>query len=423
MRCRARTQFSNDMHASSPSYDVKNRAMKTRLSIGVLLLLTALGCSTHSFAAAASSRGTQGYLGVDLRDVTDDEITQLKLKEARGAEVISVDHDGPACKAGLQLHDVILQMNGTVIEGEEQLRRMLRETPAGRQVTFIVSHDGQQHTITTQLANREEVERQAWEQHYTVPEPDSDSSAYIHAGSGFFKSSPSSAAAPTGAVKGTHSLLGTSIIISASYTGAKLEVMGPQLAEFFGAQGAAGLLVRSVDPNSPAEHSGLKAGDVVVKINSVPVTAASEWTKTIHENRGKPVSLLVLRDKKEQALTLTPDAHKRSSLEPPSDLEGFFGWSDDAQQTRATLAQLEPMFNQLAEQFEALSEGVAQPIQPVGFTPEAQQLMARMEAVAVNPRLQMQFERQLEEARRELHAAAEAARRQLDSPVLQHQMD
>ena len=66
--------------------------------------------------------------------------------------------------------------------------------------------------------------------------------------------------------------LGTTVVLSSSYTGAKLELMSPQLAQFFGSENGAGLLVRSVDGNSPADLAGIKAGDVVVKINSVPVT-------------------------------------------------------------------------------------------------------------------------------------------------------
>ena len=76
-------------------------------------------------------RAAQGYLGIEMRDVSEEQIGELKLKEARGAEIINLDHDGPACKAGMRMHDVILQMNGQSVEGEEQLRRMLRETPAG----------------------------------------------------------------------------------------------------------------------------------------------------------------------------------------------------------------------------------------------------------------------------------------------------
>src|ERR1022692_626885 len=127
--------------------------------------------------SGAPTRGGQGYLGVDLRDVTADQLGALKLKEARGAEIILVDHDAPAGKAGLREHDVVLQMNGQTIEGEEQLRRMLRETPAGRTVTLLLSRDGQLQTVNAQLANRVEVERQAWEQRWIVPAPSEQGAA------------------------------------------------------------------------------------------------------------------------------------------------------------------------------------------------------------------------------------------------------
>ena len=114
--------------------------------------------------------------------------------------------------------------------------------------------------------------------------------------------------------------------------------MGQQLAEFFGATDGGGLLVRSVDENSPAEEAGLKAGDVVVRINSITVANGTNWTKTVHDFRGKPVPVVVLRDKQEKTLTLTPDAKKRSSLWPYFGLDGFF--EQTSQQTRELLAKL-----------------------------------------------------------------------------------
>jgi serine protease Do len=115
-------------------------------------------------------------------------------------------------------------------------------------------------------------------------------------------------------------------------------VMGPQLAMFFGAAGGAGLLVRSVDTNSPADDAGMKAGDVVVKINSISVANGTDWTKTVHDNKGKPVPVVVLRDKHEQMLTLTPDGKKRSSLWFGFGLDDFF--QQTSQQTRQLLAKL-----------------------------------------------------------------------------------
>ncbi len=273
------------------------------------------------FEGAASSgmaSKSQGYLGVNIRDVGDEQIAQLKLKESRGAEVTSVDHDGPAGKAGLREHDVILQMNGTVIEGEDQLRRMLRETPAGRTVSLVISRDGQVQTLSTMLANRLELERKAWEDHWRVPVP---SEEVVPAPAPQSASGTSSTAnsksqsffSPGAAARSGHALMGA-LSIGSSYTGAMVETMGPQLAEFFGTPGA-GVLVHSVDANSPAANAGLRAGDVVVRVNATKMTSSGDWMKVVRENRGKAVAVVVLRDKKEQTLTLTPDGKKRSSVE------------------------------------------------------------------------------------------------------------
>jgi serine protease Do len=297
---------------------------KSRLSLGLLVVVAGLCGFECAIALAAgagmSSHSNQGYLGVYIRDVSDDQLSALKLKEARGAEITDVDHDGPACKAGLQSHDVILQFNGQVVESEEQLRRMLRETPPGRTVSFVISRDGQQQTISMQVADRETVEKEAWEKRYRVPAPDSGYTA-PHAGNGFFKSGAPSVVPSE--PKGHRDFLGTTMILSSSFTGAKLEVMGPQLAQYFGADGSAGLLVRSVEANSPAETAGMKAGDVVVKVNQISVASGNDWSKTIHENRGRPVAVVVLRDKHEQTLTLVPDSKKRSSVRMGTGLEEY----------------------------------------------------------------------------------------------------
>src|SRR5438045_3867691 len=96
----------------------------------------------------------RSYLGIDIRDITSDRVSALKLKDERGVEVTMVDQDAPAGKAGLKEHDVILTMNGTNVESGAQLRRMIRETPAGRLVTLGVSREGQPVTIKVELAAR-----------------------------------------------------------------------------------------------------------------------------------------------------------------------------------------------------------------------------------------------------------------------------
>jgi serine protease Do len=288
--------------------------------------------------AAAMGEGhqhaPQGYIGIETRDVNEEQVGTLRLKDARGAEVTNLDHDGPACKAGMRMHDVIVQMNGQIIENEEQLHKMLRDVPVGKTINFLVSRDGQTQTMTLTTADRKTVGLQAWERHYSVPAP--GPSGFVGAKIYLDNNAKPTTAQPQ---KEHKDLLGTEdIVLSSSFTGAKLEVMGQQLAEFFGATGGAGLLVRSVDGNSPAEEAGLKAGDVVVKINSISVANGNDWSKTVHDNRGKPVPIVILRDKHEQTLTLTPDGKKRSFLWNGFGLEDFF--QQTSQQTKQLLAKL-----------------------------------------------------------------------------------
>jgi serine protease Do len=258
----------------------------------------------------ATVRAAQGYLGVDVRDVPVDQVAVLKLKEARGAEIILVDHDAPAGKAGLREHDVVLQMNGQAIDGEDQIRKMLHECPPGKTITLIVSRDGQLITMTTQMSTKEEVERHAWAQHLTVPEPQTPPSDV--AGSDFSPAANSPAPVERG-----NSFIGT-LLMNPSYTGAMLEQMSTQLADYFGVSSGAGLLVRSVQPDSPAALAGLRAGDVVVQADAKPVVSTADWAKAIKNSHGHSLTIVVMRDKKAQTLTLTPDSKKRSSVDQPT---------------------------------------------------------------------------------------------------------
>lgn len=222
---------------------------------------------------------SQGYLGVGTRDIDTQQAAALKLKDARGAEIIAVDHDAPACKAGLRIHDVILSVNGQTIPGEAQLRRTLRGMAPGRTITLVISRGGQQEKLKIKLADRSTLEAKAWSQHIPVPAPE-DSDEY---------------ALPTGSPGyGSGFIAGGSV--NALYTGLQLDAMGWQLARFFGVHSGHGLLVRRVEDNSPGAVAGLKAGDVIVQVNGKTITTTSQWEKSLRANEGKPVALTVMRD-------------------------------------------------------------------------------------------------------------------------------
>src|SRR5579872_6071509 len=99
-------------------------------------------------------QGSGSYLGVDLADVNKERVSALRLRDEHGAEVTALDQDAPAAKAGLKEHDVILEFNGQRVEGQEQLRRMIRETPPGRTVTLGISRERQSQQIKVELGDR-----------------------------------------------------------------------------------------------------------------------------------------------------------------------------------------------------------------------------------------------------------------------------
>jgi serine protease Do len=234
-----------------------------------------------SFSSDEGGSGSS-YLGVDITDVTAERLSALKLKEEDGAEITMVDQDAPAGKAGLHEHDVIVSLNGSAVESAAQLRRMIKETPPGRVVTLGISRDGQPLTIKVQLADRRKSN--AWtpgnhEFKFEMPQlpslPDMD--------------------------------LPISVVIAHSSlrSGLMVENITPQLGDFFGVKGGKGVLVRSVEKGSRSEKAGFHAGDVVVKVNDQPVHDTFDFTRALRTTAGGTAAVTVVRDKREQNLTLT----------------------------------------------------------------------------------------------------------------------
>jgi predicted metalloprotease with PDZ domain len=260
---------------------------------------------TQPFGISSEDSGTSSYLGVDIADITSDRLGALKLKEEQGVEVTMVDQDAPAGKAGLKEHDVILTMNGTAIESKTQLQRMIHETLPGRVVTLGLSRDGQAMTIKVQLADRRN-------EFATKGMKDGEWSKNIHV-------EIPSISLPDIDIPN----MGVVYVHSSMRSGLMVENLTPQLGEFFGAKNGNGVLVRSVEKGSRAEKAGLRAGDVITRVGDQPVHDTSDFTHALRSQSTGSVSVAVIRDKKEQTLTLTLPERKDSgemieeSLEEP----------------------------------------------------------------------------------------------------------
>jgi membrane-associated protease RseP (regulator of RpoE activity) len=254
-------------------------------------------------------------LGVGLRDVSDDRLADLKLKDARGVEVIALDHDGPAAKVGMKEHDVILQMNGQEVASGEQLRRMLRETPAGRKATFALSRDGQPVNVEVVLGDRSQMEQAELTE---LPQLIPDLSE--------MKNNLQNIAIPDGMEvfpDGMEVFNGGDLPSGKEFffgnpSGVLVESMGAQLAKYFGAKDGVGLLVKEVVPDTAAAKSGFKAGDVIVRVEGQPMPNRRAWDHVLRDNSGKSVAVEILRDKHPEKLTLAVAARTKGALVPES---------------------------------------------------------------------------------------------------------
>lgn len=264
--------------------------------------------------AANGQRGSitphaQGYLGIGFHDLTDDQMAAMHLRGSR-VEVDMVDHDGPAGKAGLHAHDIIVSLNGQIVASSEALHRMIHDAGAGVSVVLSVVRQGSTMNVNAKLADREEVAREALRK-IAAPDPsvpDDPPASTPRGGENFV--------APQAPAVHSQSFL-SSMLHSSPYTGVAMLEMGPQLAGHFGASGGMGLLVYAVVDNSPAATAGLQAGDVVLKADAVSLRSVADWTKHVHTTRGQAIVLVVLRDKQTITMTLVPDLKKKSEVEWP----------------------------------------------------------------------------------------------------------
>lgn len=282
---------------------------------------------SDSFGFEFEDSGTSAYLGVDITEVTPERVSALKLKEERGVEVLMVDQDSPAGKAGLKEHDVILTLNGAEVESGAQLRRMIHETPPGRTVNLEISRDGQTQTVKAQLADRRKALQWKWD-----GKNDGNSSLVTV---------PPIPPIPNFADMDIPNVI---VVHSNRRSGLMVENLTPQLGEFLGAKGGKGVLVRSVEKGSAASKAGLRAGDVIVRVNSEPVTDVGDFSHALRSHSNGNASVGVIRDKREQTITLTVPERKHSELleEGMEAPEIQIDANIDLADIRANLAKLEP---------------------------------------------------------------------------------
>ena len=232
--------------------------------------------------ALVLSRTAGSYLGIGVAEITQERARALNLREEYGVEITRVEEESPAAKAGIKQGDVVLEYNGQRVEGVEQFMRIVRETPPGRDVRLSVHRNGATQQIAVRTASRRTWLTSRYGEHAVeIPRielPDIRIPDLPRA------------------------------VMSwrSSFLGIDAESLDTQLAEYFGVK--EGVLVRSVAKGSPAEKAGLRAGDVIVRVEEKPVSTPGEVSVAVRSARAKKsVSISAVRDKKEMSVSLSTE--------------------------------------------------------------------------------------------------------------------
>jgi serine protease Do len=221
--------------------------------------------------------GGGGYLGVALEDGKD-----------RGAEVRDVVDDSPAARAGLKDGDVVVSFDGESVRSAAQLSRLVRETPAGRTVELAYLRGGSRQQAQVTLGEPRRMgligpgDLDLGDLDLAIPQPPE----------------PPVAPEPPGVQRVPRvprlPMLGDMVGLRPRL-GIQVDDLGEQLARYFKVEG--GVLVSSVNPGSPAEKAGLRAGDIILKVDGEPVGSSRELIRQVgRADSAREVTLHIQRE-------------------------------------------------------------------------------------------------------------------------------
>jgi serine protease Do len=196
----------------------------------------------------AQGKVVRGFLGIHLQEFTKELAESFNLETTTGALVVDVGSGSPAAKAGLKRGDVIASFNGQPVQYAGQLRNIVAMTSPGTQVRMEILRDNQLQELTVELG---ELPR---EQTVTASEERQ----------------------PSG------------------LPGFKVQNLMPELASQLGYDGAGGVIVAQVDPDSEAYQAGLRRGMLIRQVNRQDVSNTEEfWQALAQSEQTKRVLLLV----------------------------------------------------------------------------------------------------------------------------------
>lgn len=203
---------------------------------------------------------TRGRIGVQIGEVTKDVAESLGLKRTEGSMVQRVEPGSPAEKGGVEVGDVILKYNGATIERSSDLPRLVGGTKPGTKATLTVWRKGAMRDLTLTIGELQAEDGTTPQKKPKVPQKPN--------------------------------VLGLSVSDLSASQLSELKIDGGVLIE--ASEGA-------------AARSGLRAGDIVLRVNNTDIKDVSQFNAVVAKlEPKKTVLLLVRRGDSSQFVTVKP---------------------------------------------------------------------------------------------------------------------
>ena len=198
---------------------------------------------------------TRGWIGVTVQDLTPELAERFNLRESNGVIITDITKQSPAYYGGLRRGDIILEFNGKAISESAVLRNLVAQSKIGTEANLKVWRDGKILDLTVkvnQFPFETPIETKTYKRTKKIPE---------------------------NPLKGL-------VVID----------LDPSLAKQIGANlEDRGVLVYRIEPDSPAENSGLKKGDLILEIERQKITNSSEFYRIAQKLNRYDVMILINR--------------------------------------------------------------------------------------------------------------------------------
>ncbi len=173
----------------------------------------------------------RGRLGVSVQDLNQDLAAALRAVGAKGAVITQVESGGTADQAGLQSGDIVTAINGRPVESATDLRNAVGLIRAGDEMVMDILRDGRSRRLKARINPPKNIEAA--------------------------KLSELLGGATLGELSSTHPLAG------------------------------AGIVIKTVEPGSPAARAGLRPGDIISSVNRRNVRDIDDFQKAAAASRGE----------------------------------------------------------------------------------------------------------------------------------------